>query len=108
MDSFHALSDPTRRAIIEALARHKVLAASDIAAGFDISKPAISQHLKVLKTAELVTVEVRGQQRLYRLNPAGMDEIEAWLARTRAFWAARLTTLETLLNEEDAQNDPSL
>jgi len=101
MSSFTALADPTRRAIIDHLAHRAVMNATEIATGFAMSKPAISQHLKVLKDARLVTVEVRGQQRLYRLNTEGMDEVEAWIKRTRAFWAARLNTLETLLEEED-------
>jgi DNA-binding transcriptional ArsR family regulator len=100
MDSFTALADPTRRRIIEHLAAARQLPSGDIAARFTLSKPAISQHLSVLKEARLVSVEVRGQQRIYRLNPEGFDQMEEWIARTRRYWTKALDTLETLLNEE--------
>jgi DNA-binding transcriptional ArsR family regulator len=100
MDSFTALADPTRRRIIEHLAAARQLPAGHIAARFTLSKPAISQHLSVLKEARLVSVEVRGQQRIYRLNSEGLDEMENWINRTRRYWTQALDTLETLLNEE--------
>lgn len=100
MDSFTALADPTRRRIIEHLANARQLPSGDIAARFTLSKPAISQHLSVLKEARLVSVEVRGQQRIYRLNREGFDEMEAWMARTRRYWTQALDRLETLLKEE--------
>jgi DNA-binding transcriptional ArsR family regulator len=100
MDSFTALADPTRRRIIEHLAAARQLASGDIAACFTLSKPAISQHLSVLKEARLVSVEIRGQQRIYRLNREGFDEMEAWITRTRRYWTQALDTLETLLKEE--------
>lgn len=100
MDSFTALADPTRRKIVEHLASAP-LAAGDIAARFPLSKPAISQHLNALKAAHLVTVEVRGQQRIYRLNKAGLDEMDDWIARTRRHWTQALDTLETLLMTEN-------
>ncbi|ESQ79681.1 metalloregulator ArsR/SmtB family transcription factor [Asticcacaulis sp. YBE204] len=101
MDSFTALADPTRRRIIEYLAAAPQLPAGDIAARFTLSKPAISQHLNALKAANLVTVEVRGQQRIYRLNREGLDEMDQWIARTRAHWTQALDRLETLLNSEN-------
>ncbi|UDF04100.1 metalloregulator ArsR/SmtB family transcription factor [Asticcacaulis sp. AND118] len=101
MDSFIALADPTRRKIVEHLASAPQMAAGDIAARFTLSKPAISQHLNALKAANLVTVEVRGQQRIYRLNRDGLDEMDAWIARTRRHWTQALDTLETLLMTEN-------
>ncbi|MEM9966164.1 MAG: metalloregulator ArsR/SmtB family transcription factor [Asticcacaulis sp.] len=98
-DSFTALADPTRRRILEHLAQTAHMPASDIAAQFTLSKPAISQHLKILKAAQLVSVEVRGQQRIYRLNQAGFDDMSEWITRTRRHWAQALDNLETLLTE---------
>lgn len=102
MDRFTALADPTRRRIVEMLAKDGTLTASDIAAPFDMSAPAISQHLKILREADLVAVEKRGQQRLYTLQAQSLADMEGWLGEMRRFWMARLDTLETILNEDAA------
>lgn len=96
MDSLTALGDPTRRQIVELLGRGE-RASGDIAAQFDISAPAVSQHLKVLKEARLVQVRVEGQRRVYSLDPEGLQMIDAWLAEVRRFWAGRLDALEQAL-----------
>ncbi|CAH1673550.1 Winged helix-turn-helix transcriptional regulator [Hyphomicrobiales bacterium] len=93
MDHFAALADQTRRSIVEMLGEGP-LSAGDIGARFSASAPAISQHLKVLREAGLVTVEIRGQQRIYRLDPAGLDAFDAWLRRVRRFWGRHLDLLE--------------
>ena len=80
MDAFEALADPTRRAILELLSKRGELPAGRIAAQFDISAPAVSQHLKALREAGLVLVERSGQQRIYRVNVAAMREVETWLS----------------------------
>lgn len=100
MDRFAALADPTRRSIVEMLGA-RALSAGEIGASFSASAPAISQHLKVLREAGLVTVEVRGQQRIYRLDPAGLDAFDAWLRRVRRFWSGHLDLLEQELAEPD-------
>lgn len=100
MDAFSALADPTRRTIIELLAARGKLPASDIYAQFDASPPAISQHLRVLRQANLVRVEKRAQQRLYRLNPETMNELEAWIRETTRRWSARFEQLDEVLEEE--------
>ena len=102
MDTFYALADPTRRQIVELLGRGERTAGS-IGAKFDVSAPAISQHLKVLREAKLVRVRPQGQQRIYSIDPAGLAEIEAWLERTRKFWAASLDALERELSKPDAE-----
>jgi DNA-binding transcriptional ArsR family regulator len=94
-----ALADPTRQRIVEMLAGGE-LSAGDIAARFSISRPAVSQHLKVLREKGLVTVRGDAQRRIYTLEAAGLDELEAWLARCRRFWAARLDALDRRLQEE--------
>jgi DNA-binding transcriptional ArsR family regulator len=96
MDSLTALADPTRRQIVEMLGRGE-LASGEIAERFDISAPAVSQHLKVLKEAQLVQVRVEGQRRVYSLDPEGLQMIDAWLAEVRRFWAGRLDALEQAL-----------
>lgn len=93
MDALTALADPTRRRIVELLARRE-LAVSDIAKDFSISAPAISQHLRTLRQARLLSVRGEAQRRLYRLDPAGFDEIESWLNQVRRFWGPRLDALE--------------
>jgi DNA-binding transcriptional ArsR family regulator len=100
MDTIAALSDPTRLKIVEMLAG-KELAAGAIASRFDMSAPAVSQHLKVLKDAKLVTVRADAQRRLYSLNKDGFEEMDAWLQRIRRFWIKRLDALEKILRDED-------
>ena len=97
MTGFEALADPTRRRIIEVLARGE-RKAGDIVREFDLTAAAISQHLKVLREANLVTVRAEGQFRVHAINPAGLDEISAWLDQTRRYWSARLDDLERELN----------
>jgi len=103
MESLTALADPTRRRIVEMLGRGE-RAAGDIAEHFAVSGPAISQHLKVLRDAKLVAVRVDGQRRIYSLDPAGLDEIEDWLADVRHFWKGRLDALENALRETPAKS----
>ena len=100
MDVFAALADPTRRKIIELLADDGQLPAAEIAAHFPVSAPAISQHLKVLQQAGLVSVERRAQQRIYRLNPQTMLELESWARGLRNLWNQRFDALEILLEQE--------
>lgn len=84
MLAFTALADPTRRRILELLAQGE-RPMGDIAASFDVSAPAISQHLKVLREAGLVAVRVDAQKRVYRLEPKGFEEVDAWLRRIGQF-----------------------
>ncbi len=100
MLAFSALADPTRCHIVEILAENGRMAVNEIGKHFSVSPPAISQHLKVLKAANLVHVEVSAQQRIYSLNPAGMSEIDDWLSKTRKMWTARFDALDALLKEE--------
>jgi DNA-binding transcriptional ArsR family regulator len=86
MDALAALGDPTRRRIVEMLAERE-LAAGDIARRFDMTPPAVSQHLKILRTANLIRVRVDAQRRMYALEPQGLADIDAWLARYRRFFS---------------------
>lgn len=100
MQSLTALADPTRRRIVELLAQRD-RTAGEIVDEFDLSAPAISQHLKVLRDAGLVTTRAEGQTRIQTLNPDGLDELGAWLDRTRQFWSRRLDALERELKADD-------
>src|SRR5947209_5140175 len=100
MDMFVALSDPTRRAILEILASSGELSATAIYEHFSISPQAISQHLKVLREAHLVEMEKRAQKHVYRLNPQTLSQFEAWVQQTRQRWEERFSALDTVLERE--------
>ena len=100
MDTFTALSDPTRRRIIESLALGES-SFGDLADKFDMSRPAVSQHLKALREAGIVTARADAQRRIYRLTDHGLDDVEAWLGRVREFWNQRLDKLEELLGDAE-------
>lgn len=102
MNTFTALADPTRRGILELLGRGEK-AAGEIVAAFDISAPAISQHLKVLREAGLVRVRPEGQHRIYSLDEAGLDEVERWMRGVRRYWKGRLDELERELSGPRAE-----
>jgi len=91
--SFAALADPTRRRIVEMLARGP-LSVTEIAGRFTISPSAVSQHLKVLRTAKLVRARVAAQRRIYELDTEGLAEIESWLDGVGPLWRKRLEALE--------------
>lgn len=103
MQSLVAIADPTRRRIIELLAVRE-RTAGELVKEFDMSAPAISQHLNVLREAGLVTTRAEGQSRIQALNPEGFDDIEAWLQQTRSIWSRHLDALERELRAEDAAN----
>ena len=106
MLAFSALADPTRLRIVEMLSNEGSLAASQISKRFFVSAPAISQHLKVLKTANLVQMETKAQQRIYTLNPTGITEIENWVSRMKQIWEERFDALDALLKAEtEKEND---
>jgi DNA-binding transcriptional ArsR family regulator len=94
------LADPTRQRIVELLATGPK-SSGDIAQHFEVSAPAISQHLKALREARLVRVQVQAQRRIYQLDPAGVEELAAWVTKIRSFWSARLDALEAQLQRGD-------
>jgi DNA-binding transcriptional ArsR family regulator len=95
----HALSDPRRREILE-LVQDRELAAGEIAAGFDVTRPAISQHLTVLKKAGLVSERRDGTRRLYRARPEGLVELRSFLD---GFWGDRLGRLKVAAEREQRE-----
>ena len=100
MDVFVALADPTRRSIIELLANGEQ-AFGTIADRFSMSRPAVSQHLKVLRDAGFVSVRKDAQRRIYRLEPEALSNLDQWLCRVRTYWNERLDTLEEVLQQSD-------
>ena len=101
MQSLLAIADPTRRRIVELLAERE-RTSGELVEEFDMSAPAISQHLNVLREAGLVVTRAEGQSHIQSLNPAGFDEVEAWLEKTRSVWSSRLDALERELRADDA------
>jgi DNA-binding transcriptional ArsR family regulator len=98
---FRALSDPSRRAIFERLARSEEAPVKDLAARFHISQPAISQHLAKLRSAGLVSERREGRLVYYRVEPDGLQPLFDWIAHYKAFWADRGERLKALLEEMD-------
>ena len=97
---FQALADPSRRAILESLTRGEA-AVKDLTARFEISQPAISQHLAHLKDAGLVHARRDGRRVYYRVEPRGMKPLIDWIAYYRAFWTEHVDRLERLLEKMD-------
>ena len=96
--ALRALADPRRREIL-ALVRDRELAAGEIASRFEVTRPAISQHLGVLRAAGLVTERRAGTNRFYRARPRGAAELRSWL---EAFWDDGLTRLQQVAEQEEA------
>ena len=97
---FQALADPSRRAIFESLTRGEA-AVKDLTARFDISQPAVSQHLATLKDAGLVQGRREGRCVYYRVEPRGMKPLIDWVAHYRVFWTERLDSLERYLERRE-------
>jgi DNA-binding transcriptional ArsR family regulator len=97
---FQALADPSRRAIFEALTRGEA-AVKDLTTRFDISQPAVSQHLAILKDAGLVNSRRAGRLVYYWVEPRGMQPLIDWIAHYRAFWTEHIDRLEKLLENMD-------
>jgi DNA-binding transcriptional ArsR family regulator len=94
-----ALGDPTRRTVLKRL-RAGARSVRDIASGMHVSRPAVSQHLKVLKAAGLVVDRAQGTRRLYAVNPRGLDELRSWLD---GFWDEALAAFKAAAEREAKQ-----
>lgn len=96
IDAFYALSDPSRREILRLLSEDKK-SINSIAKNFDISRPAVSKHIKVLTQTGFITIEELGRERYCILNQQGFYELEQWLGYFENYWTKRLKNLETFL-----------
>jgi DNA-binding transcriptional ArsR family regulator len=101
-DIFQALADPSRRDMVERLARGPA-SVSELAEPYDMSLPAVMQHLQVLEASGLVRSEKSGRVRTCRLEPAVLASAERWFARRRTEWERRFDRLEAFLADEDAR-----
>jgi DNA-binding transcriptional ArsR family regulator len=101
-NTFHALADPTRRAVLDLLRRGEQ-PAGNIARAFPVSRPAISKHLRQLRKAHLVVEHRRGRHRLYQLNPEPLKAVDSWLEEYRRFWQMNLESLKTFVEDEYAR-----
>jgi DNA-binding transcriptional ArsR family regulator len=105
--AFHALADPTRRAVLDLL-RQGRQPAGQIARAFPVSRPAISKHLRLLRRAHLVQEKREGRHRLYQLNPEPLKAVDSWLQHYRVFWEASLTNLKAFVESEYARETAGL
>ena len=96
-DIFQAISDPTRRAIIVLIAL-QAMTPNAIAEHFDVSRQAVSKHLKILKECEMIKQEQQGREILYQLEIDKMKEIDIWLEQFRKIWETRFNQLDNLLS----------
>jgi DNA-binding transcriptional ArsR family regulator len=101
--AFSALGDPTRRAIFERLAQAPA-AVGELAGGLPVSRPAVSQHLKVLREAGLVTETASGARRIYRLDPRGIGRMRDWLDE---HWSRSLAAFAEFADRDEHQGKPS-
>lgn len=104
--AFHALADPTRRAVLDLLLRER-LPAGQIAKAFPVSRPAISKHLRVLRNARLVRAHRVGRQRWFELNPGPLKTVDLWLGRYRAFWQNELSNLKHFVESAEGKEKSS-
>jgi DNA-binding transcriptional ArsR family regulator len=100
VDVFSALANPVRREILKRL-RRGPRAVNELAQGFEIGRPAVSEHLQVLRKANLVREEPRGRERYYHLDPRPLKDVELWLSAFTQYWKQRLDDLEEVLREKE-------
>ena len=99
-DVFQAIADPTRRAILSTLAQSPQ-ALNAVAEGFDISRPAVSKHIKILTQCGLVAIRRQGRERICEARMEGLAEVSQWLEQHRAFWTSKLDALDSFLSRPE-------
>lgn len=97
-DVFQAIADPNRRAIIS-LVSQKKMTLNHVAEHFDVSRPAISKHIKILTECGLISIEQHGRERYCEARLEKLNEVSDWVEQYREFWATKLDALELYLNE---------
>jgi DNA-binding transcriptional ArsR family regulator len=102
LDIFQAIADPSRRQILQMLSKDS-LTINALAANFDMSRPAVSKHIKVLHSTGFISITDIGRERYCTLNPAGFDELQSFIDHFDKFWATKLKKLETLLNNKSRE-----
>jgi DNA-binding transcriptional ArsR family regulator len=107
-DVFQAIADPTRRAIINMIA-NQPLNLNAVAEQFDVSRPAISKHIKILTQCGLITIKQEGRERYCQAKLQKLNEVSEWVEQYRVFWNNKLDALENFLAKEtiaDTKNKP--
>ena len=100
-DVFQAIADPTRREIINRIA-HQSLTLNAVAENFNISRPAISKHIKILTECGLIIIKQQGRERYCEANLKSLKEVSHWIEQYRVFWTSKLDALEDFLIKEEA------
>lgn len=103
-DVFQAIADPTRREILSLIAKEP-LNLNSIAKNFEMSRPAISQHIKILDESELVVIQKKGRQRFCYIRPQKIKEVDQWLEQFRQLWEDRFNQLDQVLNHLKNQDN---
>ena len=103
-DVFQAIADPTRREILDILSTQE-LNLNAVAGHFEVSRPAISRHVKILSECGLIEITRSGRQRYCKARPGKLHEVADWVDKYKKFWSAKLDALDTYLNSQ--QNDSS-
>jgi len=103
-DVFQAIADPTRRNIIGLIA-HRPLNLNAVADHFDISRPAISKHIKILTQCGLVTIRQRGRDRFCEANFKNLNQVADWVEQYRTFWTGKLDALGDFLEKDEMNAD---
>jgi DNA-binding transcriptional ArsR family regulator len=99
LDVFQVIADPTRREILKLLSRES-LTINSLADNFDMSRPAVSKHIKALNDAGFISIQEIGRHRYCLLKQEGFSELQRWIDHFDNFWKSRLKKLETLLNNK--------
>ncbi|HKG68168.1 MAG TPA: metalloregulator ArsR/SmtB family transcription factor [Segetibacter sp.] len=102
-DVFQAIADPTRREIINMIS-HQSLNLNTVAGSFDISRPAISKHIKILTECGLIVIRQQGRERYCEAKLQKLNEVSEWIEQYRVFWTSKLDALEIFLNKETHGN----
>ena len=98
-DIFQAIADPTRREIIGLLAGGDSMNLNSIAEKFEISRPAISKHIKILEECDLIDIHQEGRERMCELKPEKLDTVSEWVESNKRIWNQRLDALENYLHK---------
>ena len=98
--AFSALADPTRREIMTLLGSGEK-SLSEITPHFDMSRPAVSKHVRILEGAGLIQISPKGRRRIHRLNPKGLQPVSEWIGLFDAFWDDRLAALKSTIEGEN-------
>lgn len=99
LDAFQVIGDPSRRKMLRLLSKDS-LTINSLAENFDMSRPAVSKHIKILYTAGFISIQDIGRERYCTLKQNGFDELQEWISYFDKFWTSKLKRLETLLNNK--------